>query len=319
MKDWTRTAGIALTVLLVPLMLLTACSRPKESGGSGRLRVVTTLFPLYDFTRTVGGDAVSVSLLLPPGVEAHSFEPRPEDMLTIARADLFIYTNSGMEPWAEKLISGISRDGKPLKLEAGLGAHQIGTAAGSGHDHHGESHKAGATDPHIWLDLANAALMVDNIANALARQMPAKKDQFLANAAAYKEQLTDLDNRFRTGLANCETREFVHGGHYAFSYLAERYQLHYLSAYGVSADSEPTPRTMMELIGTIRSHNLKSLFYEELLSPAVARSVAEETGASLIKLHGLHNLEKRELEGGATYTGLMEQNLAALRKGLQCR
>jgi len=292
-------------------MILPACSKPKSSLDSGKLKVVTTLFPLYDFARNVGGDAVDLSLLLPPGMEPHSFEPRPEDMMTVAKADIFIYTNRGMEPWAEKLLSGVTKNGKPMQIEAGKGARYSNAA---GHDH-----KDGAKDPHIWLDIANATLMIDNIARALAEELPAKRDLFNANAVAYKKRLKAVDDRFSTGLADCNTREFIHGGHYAFTYLAERYNLHYISAYGVSADSEPSPKKMVELINTIRLHKLNSVFYEELLSPAVARSVAEETGAALLKLHGIHNITREELESKTSYIDLMEQNLAALRKGLECR
>lgn len=281
---------------------------------SGKLNVVTTLFPLYDFVRAVGGDAVAVSLLLPPGVEPHSFEPRPEDMITVAKADIFIFTNSGMEPWADKLLSGVTRNGRPVKIEAGQGARYINRTAPGEHDH-----KDGAKDPHIWLDIANAMQMIDTVTDALAAGAPAKKELFRANAAAYKLRLKTLDDRFRTELTNCSTREFIHGGHYAFAYMAERYNLRYISAYGVSADSEPSPKKMMELIDTIRRHKLTSLFYEEMLSPAVARSVAAETGATLLKLHGIHNITRQELDSHATYPDLMEQNLAALRKGLLCR
>jgi len=294
--------------------LLPACSKPQQSQDSGKLKVVATIFPLYDFVRAVGGNAVDLRLLLPPGVEPHSFEPRPEDVMTIARADIFIYTNSGMEPWAEKLLSGIIRNGKPLKIEAGRGTRYISTADSKEHDHNN-----GAKDPHVWLDIANAMQMIDTIANALAEGVPAKKELFKANAAAYKVRLKAVDDRFRAELANCATREFIHGGHYAFAYLAERYNLQYLSAYGVSADSEPSPKKMMELIDTIRRHKLTSVFYEELLSPAVAKSVADETGAALLKLHGIHNITRQELDSNTSYIDLMEQNLAALRKGLVCR
>lgn len=301
-------------MIIVIAALLTACSKPGSSPDSGKLKVVATLFPLYDFTRTIGGDAVEVSLFLPPGVEPHSFEPRPEDMIKVAKSDIFIYTNSGMEPWAERLLEGVTKNGKPVRIEAGLGTRYINAPHADGHDH-----KEGGGDPHIWLDIANAMQMIDNIAKALAERVPAKKELFIANAAAYKVRLKTVDDRFRSELSNCATREFIHGGHYAFAYLAERYNLRYISAYGISADSEPSPKKMMALIDTIRRHNLKSIFYEELLSPAVAKSVAEETGASLLKLHGIHNITRQELEGGTTYTGLMEQNLAALRKGLVCR
>lgn len=308
-----------MLLLLLMATLFSACSRKGDSGVTGKLRVVTTLYPLYDFARVVGGDAVTVSLLLPPGIEPHSFEPRPEDMLTVAKADVFIFTNSGMEPWAEKLLAGVSRNGKPVKVEAGQSARYSNSAEPTGHEHAGARVKEGAKDPHIWLDIANAQQMVDTIATALAAGDPAHKDRFTANASAYKDRLTALDNHFRTGLAVCATREFIHGGHYAFAYLAERYNLRYLSAYGVSADSEPSPKKMMELIDTIRRHKLKAVFFEELLSPAVARSVAEESGAALLKLHGIHNITREELDGKVSYIDLMEQNLAALRTGLVCQ
>lgn len=285
-----------------------------SSHDDGKLKVVTTLFPLYDFARTVGGDAVEISLLLPPGVEPHSFEPRPEEMMKIAKADIFIYTSSDMEPWAERLVSGVAKGGRPLKVEAGTGARYIKTSGSGGHDH-----REGARDPHIWLDMDNAALMMDNIAGALAERLPQKAASFKANAASGKEKLKALDARFKAELSNCDTKEFIHGGHFAFAYLADRYNLHYISAYGISADSEPSPKKMVALIETIRQHRLKSVFYEELLSPAVAQTVASETGATLLKLHGIHNLTKEDIDAGVNFTALMEKNLIALKKGLVCQ
>jgi zinc transport system substrate-binding protein len=298
------------------LATLGGCRQNNPQVDSGRLQVVTTLFPLYDFVRNVGGDSVEVALLLPPGVEPHSFEPKPEDVLKVARADLFIYTSMEMEPWAEKLVNGVAKSGKPVRLEAGAGARYLDAAQGTDSDHH---RHGGARDPHIWLDIRNAMLMVDNIAGSLAKAAPAKRELFLANAAAYKKQLAALDGRFKSGLADCKSREFIHGGHYAFAYLADCYQLKYISAFGVSADSEPSPRKLVELVKTVRQHTIDYIFYEELLSPRIAQTIAAETGAKLLKLHGVHNLTKDELAAGASYLSLMEQNLANLEKGLACR
>lgn len=303
-------------MIFTALTTLAACRQKSPQVDSGRLRVVTTLFPLYDFVRIVGGEAVEVTLLLPPGVEPHSFEPKPEDVLNVARADIFIYTSTEMEPWAEKLVRGVSRSGKPVKLEAGSGARYLSAVSGADDAHH---HHDGARDPHVWLDIRNAMVMVDTIAGALVTAAPGKRELFMKNAAAYKKQLAALERRFSTGLAECKSREFIHGGHYAFAYLADSYQLKYISAFGVSAESEPSPRKLMELVSTIRRHKLDYIFYEELLSPRIAQTVAVETGAKLLKLHGIHNLTRAELEGGATYLSLMEQNLVNLGKGLECR
>jgi len=302
------------------ILLVAGCSRQKQVNHTGKLKVVTTLFPLYDFARNVGKESVDVELILPPGVEPHSFEPKPESILSVANADIFIYTSSEMEPWAEKLLSGVVREGKPAVVEAGKRCRYI-TAPGNGDaDHHGhDKNTHGARDPHVWLDIRNAMIMVDNIAEAFAKQVPAKKEVFAANAAAYNKRLQELDARFDSGLSECATRKLIHGGHFAFAYLADRYRLEYISAYGVSADSEPSPRKVMELVNTVRKYGLKSVFYEELLSPGIAKAVSGETGAMLLKLHGVHNLALQEFERGAAYTDLMEQNLAALRKGLGCR
>lgn len=302
------------------LLSASACTRQKVEDGSGKLRIVTTIFPLYDYARVIGGDRVKVDLLLPPGVETHSFEPRPEDIARIGKADLFIFTNAEMEPWADKLSRIAASNGKPLKLEAGEKAAYLtvsGTGADDGHGHGADGHHS--RDPHIWLNIANAKVMVKSIADGMAACLPAEKELFAANASAYMKRLDDLENRYRSGLSSCRTREFIHGGHYAFAYLAERYNLKYISAYGITAESEPSPRRMMELVKSVRSHGLKYIFFEELLAPRVAETISAETGASLLKLHGIHNLTKDELVGGATYIGLMEQNLANLRKGLECR
>jgi zinc transport system substrate-binding protein len=266
----------------------------------------------------VGGEGVEVVLLLPPGVEPHSFEPKPEDLARIARADLFIYTGTSMEPWADKLVRGGGDGGRPVTVATGDAVRYL-SAGGQGHEGHDHGPpRADSRDPHVWLDFDNARTMVDAIAAGLAKVAPGKRAQFQANAAAYGRQLAALDQRYRQGLATCRTREFIHGGHFAFAYLAERYRLTYLSAYAVTADSEPSPRRLAELVKAIRGHGLKAVFYEELLSPRVAETIAAETGASLYRLHGAHNVTREELAGGVTYLGLMEQNLVNLEKGLEC-
>lgn len=311
-------------MLMIPLALATVGCRSRQEAPTGqRLQVVTTLFPVYDFVRTVGGDKVQAQLLLPPGVEPHSFEPRPEDMVRVAKADLLVYTSPLMEPWAVKLLAGLDGGRRPLTVVAAEKVTFL--PAGSGeHGHHeaaGEEHRHGAQgkDPHVWLDPANARQMAATITAALVARDPKNRDFYLANAAAYDRRLADLDERFTKGLADCATREFLHGGHTAFGYLAARYGLHYQAAYALAADAEPTPGRMVALVRQLREHGLHHIFYEELLAPRVAETIARETGATLLPLHGLHNLSKDELARGENYLSLMEQNLRNLRTGLACR
>jgi zinc transport system substrate-binding protein len=310
-----------LLVMLIPFVA--ACQKGREPAqGEKKLRVVTTLFPLYDFVRTIGGDRVDARLLLPPGVEPHNFEPRPEDVVQLNKADIFVYTNRYMEPWAANILKGVPNKGLEV-VDASAGVTFIPAAGEDGHEEHGtgdhDHHHGEGMDPHVWLSIVNAETMVENITEALVRKDPAGSASYRKNAAAYRARLEELDGRFRAGLAECGRHIFLHGGHYAFGYLAKRYGLTYVSAYAVSADAEPTPRKLIELVKLMRKNSLNHIFYEELLSPRVAETIARETGASLLKLHGIHNVSREDLAGGATYISLMEQNLRNLRTGLQCR
>jgi len=313
-------------VFLVSLLLLTllcASCRNKDvpAGGEKKLRVITTLFPLYDFAREVAGDRAEVILLLPPGMEPHGFEPKPEDLFRVSKADIFIFTDKYMEPWAVDLVKKVGNS-KLLVVDAGKGAKFLPAVGADEHDgekvDHGHDHGEGM-DPHIWLDFANARQMVENIAEAMAAKDPADRKYYMDRAVSYNKRLTALDERFKEGLAGCATRQFLHGGHYAFGYLADRYGLNYKAAYAASANAEPTPKKIAGLIMQIKSDGLKYIFYEELISPTVAEAIARETGAKLLKLHGAHNIARNELEAGVTFISLMEKNLENLKVGLQCR
>ncbi len=317
-----RWRPLALFAALI--LVGSACQRQEQVPAADKLKVVTTLFPLYDFARNVGRGKVEVNLLLPPGVEPHSFEPKPNDIVRVNKANVFIYTNKFMEPWATDILRGVGRSDL-LVVDSSTGAtflpagEQRGGAGERVGEHREEHRHAPGMDPHIWLSIPNAEKMVDNIAAGLASRDPGNRDFYQGNAEAYKSELKRLDQKFKEGLSACKTRMFLHGGHYAFGYLADRYGLSYISAYAVSADAEPTPGRLVELINLMKSHSLRFIFTEELISPRTAQIIAEETGATILKLHGVHNVSREDMERGATYLSLMELNLENLRKGLQCR
>ena len=307
---------IGLTLICLGAATLACQQQPAESPHR-KLTVVTTLFPLYDFARAVAGDKAEVKLLLPPGVEPHSFEPKPEDMVRFSKADLVVYTNEYMEPWAVKMLNTIAS--KPVVVVAGKGVTLLkaGPEEEAEHAHEGEHH--GGMDPHIWLDFANAQIMVQNIADGLIAKDPANKDFYLANAHAYQEELKKLDADYQAGLSNCAKKVFLHGGHFAFGYLAKRYGLSYHSAQAINPDSEPTPSKIAELIREMKSNGLKYVYCEELLSPATAEMIARETGATVLLLNAAHNLSKEDFDRHTTFLSLMRQNLVNLRKGMQCQ
>jgi len=312
----------SLLILIISAFMIAACQKePPRISGSKKLVIVATLFPLYDFAKEIAGGKAVVTLLLPPGVEAHSFEPKPGDMLTINSADVFLYTGKYMEPWVEKILQSVDNKklvvvdaSKNVALLAGTDEH--GENLNQDHDH---GHEHGAYDPHIWLDFTNARKMVDNILEGLVRQDPANKVIYTQNAAAYNTKLQSLDDNFKHNLSACRTNTFIHGGHFAFNYLASRYNLHYISAYGISPNAEPTPGKIIDLKKSIREHNIKYIFYEELITPRIANVLNKETGVRLLKLNGAHNISKDDLEKGKTFIGLMEDNLNNLKVGLECR
>lgn len=314
-------------LLLISSLALVACQDKKQAAAPStahKLQVVTTLFPLYDFARSIGGDKVEVTLLLPPGVEAHAFEPRPEDAVKTAKAGLFIYTNKFMEPWAEKFVSGLGSS-HPVVVDASAGitlqpaqAHRHGQHDAH-HTGHGHRHAKPAYDPHIWLDLDNARIMVDTISQAMAAKDPANAAAYTANAVAFKQKLTQLDADYKSGMASCKTRTFLHGGHYAFGYLARRYGLEYESAISVNADAEPTPARMIELIKQVKKSRVQYVFSEEMVSPRLTEAIAREAGVKVLSLHNLHNVSKDDLQAGVDYLTLMRRNLEQLKTGLECR
>ena len=311
------------------IAMVGGCNKKSDDQTTGKVEVITTLFPLFDFAKQVGGDLVQVSMLIPPGVEVHSFEPRPGDIIKIEKANLFIYTGDVMEPWVQRVLTGI--ESKRLSIvDASQGVilteteqhHEHGNADKHVENHHeGEkgNHHHGKLDPHIWLDFVNAQKMVDTIAASFASKDPTHKDAYLKNASAYKAKLDDLDRRYRQTLATCEKKVIIHGGHFAFNYLARRYGLIYESAYSGSPDSEPTARRLIELRKKLKEHGLDTVFYEELIEPRMADVIAKDTGSKLLKLHGAHNISKDEIDQGVTFIQLMEQNLINLKAGLKCR
>jgi zinc transport system substrate-binding protein len=293
------------------------------------LTVVSTIFPLYDWARIVGGDRVRVTQLLPAGVEAHSYAPRPSDLLTLHRAHVFLFLGDDLEPWAHDLIGGI--DNPALRvIEAGQAVPRTGDDTAEAHDAHAEHLTAdhdhehdhahhGPLDPHVWLDPVLAQSLVAAIADGLAAADPAGSETYRANAARYQAALQELHARNTATLATAHHREILYGGHFAFGYFARRYSLTHRSPYtGFSPNASPTPTQMADLIRAVRSSGQQVIFHEELLDPRVARVIAAETGARLELLHAAHNLTRAERDrGDITYLSLMNDNLAKLRLALE--
>ncbi len=302
--------------LLIPIILTSCAKRDKKVVDEKKLKVVASLLPLKEFAQAVGGKHAKVDLLLPPGAEAHTWEPKPSDILRLSKADIFIYIGAGMEPWIHDILKGIRNPDLSI-VEASHGLQLIRSDAR--HRHEGEHIHVHEFDPHIWLDFEYAWRIVDKITQAFVKKDLEGINYYQENAEVYKERLHNLDRKYRKALKECRHREIIHGGHAAFAYLARRYDLKQIPLYGISPDSEPTPKRLAEITEIAKKHGIKTIYFEALVSDKLARVIAIDAGAKTLVLNPGANLTKEQLEEGVTFLSLMEKNLENLRYGLECQ
>ena len=300
-------ARIALAgALLAALGLAAGCSSSKGSDtaftSTDKVKVAASFYPMADFAQKIGGDNVEVVCLVPAGTEPHDWEPSTTDMRTIAAADVFVYSGSGMESWVEDSLGNLGKDAIAVETSA-----NVTLRGGSASD--------SDTDPHVWLDPQNAKLQMRAIADALVAADPAHEKEYEANYAYMAGQLDELDAQFSSTLAACPNHTIV-VAHEAFGYLCNAYGLTQLGIEGLSADSEPDAARMAQIVDFVRANNVTTIFAEELLSPKVAEAIASETGAQVAILNPIEGLDDEALANGADYFSVMRDNLAALEKAL---
>ncbi|MGC8809711.1 MAG: metal ABC transporter substrate-binding protein [bacterium] len=263
------------------------------SYGQTKIKVITSLFPLQEFAQEVGGKQAEVTLLLPPGAEPHTWEPKPSDVLKIAQADIFIFIGAAMEPWADKAAKAAS--GKKLHLLDLIRSLSL-------------SEKGQKIDPHLWLDFTLDLKIIDLIAGALGKIAPEQAASFHQNAHIYQEKLKNLDQKYQKVLATCRQRSFILGGHAAFGYLAKRYGLQQIALSGINPNAEPTPKRMAEIIAITKKEKAKFIFAEEMVNPRLAKALAKEAGVQILILNPGANLTKKQQAEKVTFLHLMERN-----------
>jgi zinc transport system substrate-binding protein len=281
-------------------------------GYSKKVKIVTSIFPLMEFARAVSGDRGEVSLLLPAGAEVHTWQARPSDIIRLSSADLFIYIGSDLEPWIQDILKSVKSSNLNV-LEASQGISLIeGETQNREHEH-------GVADPHIWLDFRNDQIIVDRIADVLSGIDPGGIEIYRKNAASYKEKLKRLDQKFMDSLKNCTHRTFIMGSHSAFGYLARRYNLRQISLFGLSPDSRPTPKKLIEVAELARRYKIEVIFFEASVSGKLAKVLAEEVGARTLVINPGASLTKEQLKSGTTFFDIMEKNLENFKDALICR
>ena len=289
----------AFEVALSLLVLLVACARPMLSpepeaevlpvlspaplGAGERLRVVATTTIVGDVVAQVGGDAIELTVLLPPGADPHTYEPTPADLTAVARAHVLFVNGLGLEGFLERTLRNVG-DVPVVPVSAGIQPRLL-----EEHEHEGEEHEEehGEADPHVWLDVRNVLIWVENIRQALSTLDPAHADRYAANAAAYRAELEALDAWVLEQVAQVppQNRKLV-TNHPSFGYFADRYGFEQVAAvYPISPGAEPSAREIAELEETIRRFGVPAVFAETTVNPKLAEQVARDTGVRLVTLY----------------------------------
>lgn len=316
-----------MAVILAPCVLA-GCSAAKTDDG-GRISVVATCFPPYDFARAVAGDTADITMLLNTGAEAHSYEPTPRDIAEIQNCDIFICIGGEDEVWVDKILGSIDTSGiEIVRLIDNVNLLEEEAVAGAspdGHDHHHDHHddehegevSAENADGHIWTSPKNALLCLESVKNALCAAVPENQELYNNNYENYRDRLSELDSEFIKLMENAERNEIVIADRFPFRYLAHDYEIEYFAAFsGCSSESEPSVYTMAFLIDEILEHDIDTVFCLEFSTKKLAEKLCDATGAKMLTLNSCHNVSKKEFENGVTYIDLMYENLTNLKEAL---
>ena len=328
---------ISLLLALALSLSLAACAAPAEKADGGKLQIVTTLFPYYDFARAIAQDRADVTLLLSPGREAHSFEPTPLDAVTISEADVFLYNGGEGEYWVESMLDAagehIAVASRMMDYVDALNEEYVeGMQGADGHDHdhehgshdHDHDHEEDEHDSdeieydeHIWTSPKNAVVLCCAVCDAICKADPANEDFYRTNCDDYCAQLEALDARFSALCESAPRRLLIFADRFPMLYFCREYGLDYRAAFhGCSGDTEPSLATIKFLIDKVEDENIPVVYTIDFGTKKVAAVVSECTGAAIETLYSMQTVSRADFDAGETYLTLMERNFEALRKGL---
>lgn len=327
---------IALSVLLIGALLIGALLRlsriapvQEEAAPQAKkkLSVVATFYPLAFLAQEIGGDRVIAENITPPGAEPHDYEPTPKDIEKLYGADVVLVNGSGLDAWAENQKASLEEKGvKVLVLSEGL---ELLLGEDSGHEEEalpeeesvhqeGAEHEESVYDPHVWLDPVLYGREGTVLAKTLRSVDPEDAPYFALRLQAFQQKITALDKDYRTGLQTCK-QNTIFTSHQAFAYLAKRYGFDTLSISGLAPEAEPSPKRLADLAILAKEKDIKYVFFETLVSPRVAETLAQEIGASTLVFNPLEGLTDEDKEAGKDYFSIAGENLASLKLALECQ
>ncbi|WP_332523776.1 metal ABC transporter substrate-binding protein [Terrisporobacter sp.] len=304
-----RIKRIISLVLVLPMLLSIGCNKNSSENinNQGKIKIYTSIYPLYDLTSKIGGDKVDVINLVPAGTEPHDWEISSSDIVNLEKADMLIYNGAGIESWSEKVISTIeNKEIIFVKTSQGLDIHKG----------HKDNKSHGHNDPHTWLSVENAKEEMENIKDALVKKDPNNADYYEKNYETYAKKFDNLDKKYEDTLNPIKNKSII-VAHEAFGYLCDEYDIKQVAIEGLTPDSEPDPAKMTEIIKFAKDNKISTIFFEELVSPKVAETIAKEVGAKTEVLNPLEGLSEESIKNGEDYFSVMEDNLQAIYDSLK--
>lgn len=345
---------LCLVMVMVAGLMLAGCTNTNSDMVEGKVNVVTSFYPLYDFAQKIGGEHVNVINLVATGVEAHDWTPKPKDMANLSKSDVFVYNGWGFEGWVEDFLEGGEAGSDLIVVEAVHGiepillaeddhAHEEDTHAEEGHEEdahaeegheeeahaeegheeethaeeeHEDGHDHGEYDPHVWMSPLQAVLMAENILEGLVEADPEHQADFEANFEALKQELEQLHEDYASALSDAPRKEIV-VSHHAYGYLTRDYGLTQLAIMGITPDAEPTAQDIKEITEYVEEHDIRYILFEELASPKLAETLAKDVGIETLVFNPVEGLTEEQEEQGEDYISIMRTNLTTLQKALQ--
>ncbi|OMF34231.1 ABC transporter substrate-binding protein [Paenibacillus sp. FSL H8-0548] len=345
---------ISLSLLLTAMLLFAAACGNNANGGASssdavntsnntaasdqskenQISIVTSFYPLYFLASEIGGDHVNVDNLVAAGVEPHDWTPKSRDLSTASKAQLFLYHGAGLEGWVEGFLKGLSKDSTVITKEISDGIsliegsedeHEHTDAEEHEHEHeddhadeeaHDEEHDHGAVDPHTWVSPKSALKLAENVKNSLIDVDSANQADYEKNYNALLLKIEAIDADYTAKLAQTSNKNIV-TSHQAFGYLARDYGLKQISIMGLSPDAEPRAQDLLKISKYVKENNIKYIFFEELVSDQLAKTLASEADVETMVLNPLEGLTPDQEKAGETYLTLMERNLQNLVQALQ--
>ena len=306
-----------------------------------KLKIVTTNFPSYDFARAITKEDAEVTMLVKPGAETHSFEPSPQDIITIQNADLFIYTGGDSDEWVDGILESVqNKNFHVFKMMDAVNLIEEETVEGmqeeehehadadhgneeADHDHEkadqAEEHEEEGPemDEHVWTSPKNAITIVEKLEETLSGLDESHKDSFKANSESYVKELEELDKSFKEVVDSGKRKEIIVADRFPFAYFCKEYGLSYFAAFpGCSTDTQPSAATIACLTDKVKEDKIPVVFHSEMGNEDMVNAISRDTGAKKMLLNSVHNVTDSDFKAGKTYVDLMKPNVEALKEAL---